>query len=232
MASRRGRAGGPLGSEAETERIGAALAAIVRPGLVVGLVGPLGAGKTRLVRAIAEAMGADPGRDREPDLRPDPRIRGPLPDLPLRRLPARLGRRIRGDRRGGIFPGRRASASSNGPTASRTCCPRRPGGSPPSPTATAGSSASDSTPNRARITSRKWTCNRSSPAADDELGVRRRSPGASRRWPDGGNRGSGRPANADRGRDGRPRVGGSERPVGRGAPRSGSRCRSYRFWRS
>ena len=48
------------GSEAETDRIGAALANVVRPGLVVGLVGPLGSGKTRLVRAIAEALGANP----------------------------------------------------------------------------------------------------------------------------------------------------------------------------
>lgn len=49
------------GSEADTERIGQALADVLRPGLVVGLVGPLGAGKTRLVRAVAEALGADPG---------------------------------------------------------------------------------------------------------------------------------------------------------------------------
>jgi tRNA threonylcarbamoyladenosine biosynthesis protein TsaE len=44
-------------SEAETERLGQALAARIRPGLVVGLIGPLGAGKTRLTRAIAEALG-------------------------------------------------------------------------------------------------------------------------------------------------------------------------------
>ena len=30
------------------------------PGTVIALVGPLGAGKTRLVRAIAEALGVDP----------------------------------------------------------------------------------------------------------------------------------------------------------------------------
>ena len=34
--------------------------AVVEPGVVIGLVGPLGAGKTRLVRAIAEALGVDP----------------------------------------------------------------------------------------------------------------------------------------------------------------------------
>lgn len=47
--------------EAETGRIGRALAGVVGPGTVVGLIGPLGAGKTRLVRAVAEALGVDPG---------------------------------------------------------------------------------------------------------------------------------------------------------------------------
>jgi tRNA threonylcarbamoyladenosine biosynthesis protein TsaE len=47
--------------EAETERFGAALARVVEPNLVIGLIGPLGAGKTRLVRAVAEGLGADPG---------------------------------------------------------------------------------------------------------------------------------------------------------------------------
>ncbi len=46
--------------EAETVALGRALAEVVRPGTVIGLVGPLGAGKTRLVRALAEALGADP----------------------------------------------------------------------------------------------------------------------------------------------------------------------------
>jgi tRNA threonylcarbamoyladenosine biosynthesis protein TsaE len=50
-----------IGSEAETERLGRALAEVVRPGVVIGLVGTLGAGKTRLVRALAEAIGVDPG---------------------------------------------------------------------------------------------------------------------------------------------------------------------------
>jgi tRNA threonylcarbamoyladenosine biosynthesis protein TsaE len=47
--------------EAQTERVGRALAGVVAPGTVVGLIGPLGAGKTRLVRAVAEALGVDPG---------------------------------------------------------------------------------------------------------------------------------------------------------------------------
>ena len=50
-----------LASEAETERLGRALAGVVEPGVVIGLVGTLGAGKTRLVRAMAEALGVDPG---------------------------------------------------------------------------------------------------------------------------------------------------------------------------
>lgn len=47
-------------SEAETDRLGRALADRVRPGTVIGLVGPLGAGKTRLVRGLSEALGVDP----------------------------------------------------------------------------------------------------------------------------------------------------------------------------
>lgn len=49
-----------LDSEPESERLGHALARVLGPGDAVGLVGPLGAGKTRLVRAIAEALDVDP----------------------------------------------------------------------------------------------------------------------------------------------------------------------------
>lgn len=48
-------------SEDDTARLGQAVAEVVEPTVVIGLVGPLGAGKTRLVRAIAEALGVDPG---------------------------------------------------------------------------------------------------------------------------------------------------------------------------
>lgn len=48
-------------SEEETQRVGAALAQAVQPGTVIGLVGPLGAGKTRLARAVAESLGVVPG---------------------------------------------------------------------------------------------------------------------------------------------------------------------------
>ncbi|AMV39952.1 tRNA (adenosine(37)-N6)-threonylcarbamoyltransferase complex ATPase subunit type 1 TsaE [Planctomyces sp. SH-PL62] len=46
--------------ESETVALGRALAEVVAPDVVVGLVGPLGAGKTRLSRAIAEALDVDP----------------------------------------------------------------------------------------------------------------------------------------------------------------------------
>lgn len=44
-------------SIADTDRLGAALADALRPGATVSLVGTLGAGKTRLVQAVAEALG-------------------------------------------------------------------------------------------------------------------------------------------------------------------------------
>jgi tRNA threonylcarbamoyladenosine biosynthesis protein TsaE len=46
-------------SEADTERLGRALADVLSAGSVVALSGPLGAGKTRLVQAIAAASGVD-----------------------------------------------------------------------------------------------------------------------------------------------------------------------------
>jgi tRNA threonylcarbamoyladenosine biosynthesis protein TsaE len=50
-----------VASEAETEQFARAVSQLVAPGTVIGLGGPLGAGKTRLVRALAEALGVDPG---------------------------------------------------------------------------------------------------------------------------------------------------------------------------
>lgn len=44
-------------SEADTDRLGAALAEVVPEGTVVALSGTLGAGKTRLVQAVAAACG-------------------------------------------------------------------------------------------------------------------------------------------------------------------------------
>lgn len=44
-------------SESDTDRIGAEIASQLSPGTVIGLIGPLGAGKTHLVQAIAAALG-------------------------------------------------------------------------------------------------------------------------------------------------------------------------------
>ena len=44
-------------SEADTDRLGAALADALPPGTTVALIGTLGAGKTRLVQAVAAALG-------------------------------------------------------------------------------------------------------------------------------------------------------------------------------
>lgn len=53
-------------SEHDTERLGVALASVLPPGTVIGLVGPLGAGKTRLVQAVATALGMPAGRVTSP----------------------------------------------------------------------------------------------------------------------------------------------------------------------
>jgi tRNA threonylcarbamoyladenosine biosynthesis protein TsaE len=47
-------------SEAETASVGRALAAALRPGMVVRVSGPLGAGKTAFVRGLAEGLGCNP----------------------------------------------------------------------------------------------------------------------------------------------------------------------------
>lgn len=44
----------------ETRRFAALLAAMLRPGDVIALDGPLGAGKTLFVRGLAEGLGLDP----------------------------------------------------------------------------------------------------------------------------------------------------------------------------
>ncbi len=53
-------------SEAETERIGAALASRLRPGAWVLLYGDLGSGKTAFVRGMAAGLGIDAGEVSSP----------------------------------------------------------------------------------------------------------------------------------------------------------------------
>jgi tRNA threonylcarbamoyladenosine biosynthesis protein TsaE len=50
-----------LADESDTNALGRALARSAGPGQVLGLIGDLGTGKTRLTRAFAEAMDVDPG---------------------------------------------------------------------------------------------------------------------------------------------------------------------------
>lgn len=49
-----------LRNEEETRELGARLGRLLPAGAVVALNGPLGAGKTRLVQGLAEAIGLDP----------------------------------------------------------------------------------------------------------------------------------------------------------------------------
>jgi tRNA threonylcarbamoyladenosine biosynthesis protein TsaE len=50
-----------LQNEQDTDRLGRALAEVLRPGTVIGLIGTLGAGKTRLVQAVATGLGVPEG---------------------------------------------------------------------------------------------------------------------------------------------------------------------------
>lgn len=55
-----------LEDESATDAFARDLAAALTPGIVIGLIGDLGAGKTRLVRSCAIALGADPDRINSP----------------------------------------------------------------------------------------------------------------------------------------------------------------------
>src|SRR5262245_7927904 len=78
-------------SESETRSIGRRLAAALRGGERIGLAGELGAGKTCLVRGIAEGLGVPPEQVRSPSfpiLLPYSGGRLPLFHIDLFRLPA------------------------------------------------------------------------------------------------------------------------------------------------
>ena len=66
-------------SEAETEAIGHLLAGAIEPGMVIGLVGPLGAGKTRFVKAVATALGVEPDQVTSPTFVLIQEYRGRMP---------------------------------------------------------------------------------------------------------------------------------------------------------
>lgn len=51
---------------ADTQSLGANLAALLPPGSVVGLYGDLGTGKTHLVKGLAEGLGLPPAQVRSP----------------------------------------------------------------------------------------------------------------------------------------------------------------------
>lgn len=53
-------------NEHDTQRLGTALAEVLAAGAVVGLIGTLGAGKTRLVQAVAAALGFQSARVTSP----------------------------------------------------------------------------------------------------------------------------------------------------------------------
>ncbi len=60
MSGGRPDRGERLADSAATEALGARLARLVRPGDLILLEGPLGAGKTTLVRGLVAALGGDP----------------------------------------------------------------------------------------------------------------------------------------------------------------------------
>ena len=112
-----------LNNEQDTERLGAALADVLPPGTVVALIGTLGAGKTRLVQAVATALGVPAGGVTSPTfvlVNEYRQGRVPVFHFDTYRLKDDDEFLALGPEE--YFESRRASRSSNGPTASSTCC--------------------------------------------------------------------------------------------------------------
>jgi tRNA threonylcarbamoyladenosine biosynthesis protein TsaE len=66
-------------SELETERLGERIARAAVPGSIIGLVGPLGAGKTTFVRGLARGLGIDERDVHSPTFITATAYRGRLP---------------------------------------------------------------------------------------------------------------------------------------------------------
>ena len=92
----------------QTRAIGRALGREARPGTLLALIGPLGAGKTQLAKGVAEGLGV-PSRRQQPHLRAHERACRPAAPLPRRCLPPRRTRRRRWRR-----PPRRAPGGGRG----------------------------------------------------------------------------------------------------------------------
>ncbi len=110
-------------NEHDTDRFGAAMAGVLPPGTVLALIGTLGAGKTRLVQAVAEALGVPPWTGHQPHVCARQRIQGGrLPVYHFDTYRLKDDRRVSGSGTGGVFRLRAASCSSSGPIAWPNCC--------------------------------------------------------------------------------------------------------------
>ena len=95
-------------------RLGAALAEVLPDGTTVALCGTLGAGKTRLVQAIAEAVGVDRRNVTSPTFVLIQEYHGRRDALSHRRLPPPRRGRVPRPRARGVFRERRAGAGRMG----------------------------------------------------------------------------------------------------------------------
>ncbi len=89
--------------EEATERLGCRLASLFQGGDVIALYGELGAGKTCLVRGLAQGLGVEKGLVSSPSFSLINEYPGPLPLFHMDCYRLGAGRRIRGTRAGRIF---------------------------------------------------------------------------------------------------------------------------------